>query len=169
VLPVIGPAIDRWVATRSTLVDFGFTPQALNNNLKLLEMRPRTLEVLVLSHGHYDHFGGLTGFLADNKAKLRPKLALYVGGEDRFCAREWHGEPAMKMTIPKAVALRNLHAQIELCPTGHGRSKRFVVDRHVPSGSARRTPPSVGKPPGTFNHGASFPLGEREFAKGESG
>ena len=71
------------------LVDFGFTPQALNNNLKLLEVQPSALDALVLSHGHYDHFGGLAGVLAENKGKLRQKLPLYVGGEDCFCAREW--------------------------------------------------------------------------------
>lgn len=83
----------RGKETRNMLVDFGFTPQALNNNLKLLEVQPSALDALVLSHGHYDHFGGLAGFLAENKGKLRPKLPLYVGGEDCFCAREWTAPP----------------------------------------------------------------------------
>jgi 7,8-dihydropterin-6-yl-methyl-4-(beta-D-ribofuranosyl)aminobenzene 5'-phosphate synthase len=83
----------RGTETRSTLVDFGFTPQALNNNLKLLDVQPGVLDALVLSHGHYDHFGGLAGFLAENRGKLRPKLPLYVGGEDCFCAREWTAPP----------------------------------------------------------------------------
>lgn len=79
--------------TRRTLVDFGFTPQALNNNLKLLGVQPGDLDALVLSHGHYDHFGGLAGFLVGNKGKLKAKLPLYVGGEDCFCAREWTSPP----------------------------------------------------------------------------
>ena len=83
----------RGEETRRTLVDFGFTPQALNNNLKLLGVQPSDLDALVLSHGHYDHFGGLAGFLADNKGKLKSKLPLYVGGEDCFCAREWTSPP----------------------------------------------------------------------------
>ncbi|GEP06935.1 MBL fold metallo-hydrolase [Methylobacterium oxalidis] len=83
----------RGEETRRTLVDFGFTPQALNNNLALLEMQPSDLDALVLSHGHYDHFGGLAGFLAANKGKLKSKLPLYVGGEDCFCAREWTAPP----------------------------------------------------------------------------
>ena len=74
-------------------MDFGFTPEALNNNLKLLEVDPSEIDALVLSHGHYDHFGGLVGFLPHNKGVLKPKLPLYVGGEDCFCAREWTAPP----------------------------------------------------------------------------
>jgi 7,8-dihydropterin-6-yl-methyl-4-(beta-D-ribofuranosyl)aminobenzene 5'-phosphate synthase len=84
----------RGEETRRTLVDFGFTPEALNNNLKLLEVDPSQIDALVLSHGHYDHFGGLVGFLTQNKGALKPKLPFYVGGEDCFCAREWTAPPA---------------------------------------------------------------------------
>lgn len=83
----------RGEETRRTLIDFGFTPEALNNNLKLLEVEPSEIDALVLSHGHYDHFGGLVGFLTQNKGSLKPKLPLYVGGEDCFCAREWTAPP----------------------------------------------------------------------------
>ena len=83
----------RGEETRKTLMDFGFTPEALNNNLKLLEVQPSELDALVLSHGHYDHFGGLVGFLAQHKGTLKPKLPFYVGGEDCFCAREWTAPP----------------------------------------------------------------------------
>jgi ribonuclease BN (tRNA processing enzyme) len=47
----------------------------------------------VLSHGHYDHFGGLVGFLQKHKSRLKPKLPLYLGGEDCFCSRQWTGPP----------------------------------------------------------------------------
>jgi 7,8-dihydropterin-6-yl-methyl-4-(beta-D-ribofuranosyl)aminobenzene 5'-phosphate synthase len=79
--------------TRSLLMDFGFTAGALNNNLDLLGIDPTELDALVLSHGHYDHFGGLVGFLRANSGKLKPKLPLYIGGEECFCAREWVGPP----------------------------------------------------------------------------
>jgi 7,8-dihydropterin-6-yl-methyl-4-(beta-D-ribofuranosyl)aminobenzene 5'-phosphate synthase len=79
--------------TRNTLMDFGFTPEALINNTELLGIDPAQLDALVLSHGHYDHFGGLVGFLAKHKAELKAKLPLYVGGEDCFCSRQWIGPP----------------------------------------------------------------------------
>ena len=78
----------RDAETRQVLIDFGYTPEALNNNLRLLGIEPKELDALVLSHGHYDHFGGMAGFLHAHKSKLRPRLPLYLGGEECFCARE---------------------------------------------------------------------------------
>ncbi|AWN43656.1 MBL fold metallo-hydrolase [Methylobacterium durans] len=84
----------RGEESRQTLVDFGFTPEALVNNLRLLGVRPSEIDALVLSHGHYDHFGGLAGFLGQNRGQLKPGLPFHVGGEDCFCAREWTAPPA---------------------------------------------------------------------------
>lgn len=67
------------------LVDFGYTPAALLNNMSLLGIGPETIDAMVLSHGHYDHFGGLDGFLASGK--VRRGTPLFVGGEEAFCAR----------------------------------------------------------------------------------
>jgi 7,8-dihydropterin-6-yl-methyl-4-(beta-D-ribofuranosyl)aminobenzene 5'-phosphate synthase len=75
------------------LMDFGFTAEALNNNVQLLAVDPAELDALVLSHGHYDHFGGVVGFLQQNKGKLKAKLPFYIGGEECFCSREWIGPP----------------------------------------------------------------------------
>jgi 7,8-dihydropterin-6-yl-methyl-4-(beta-D-ribofuranosyl)aminobenzene 5'-phosphate synthase len=84
----------RGSETRNLLMDFGFTGEALKNNLDLLGIDPAALDAVVLSHGHYDHFGGLIGFLGEYNGKLKPKLPLYIGGEECFCAREWIGAPA---------------------------------------------------------------------------
>lgn len=83
----------RGSETRNVLVDFGFTPQALVNNVELLGIDPAALDALALSHGHYDHFGGLAGFLRAHGDKLKPGLPLYVGGEECFCWREWTAPP----------------------------------------------------------------------------
>lgn len=84
----------RGTETRNILMDFGFTPEALVNNMQLVGLDPSALDALVLSHGHYDHFGGLTGLLQRASGQLKPKLPFYVGGEDCFCAREWTAPPA---------------------------------------------------------------------------
>ena len=75
--------------TRNMLLDFGFTPETLNNNLQMLGIDAENIDALILSHGHYDHFGGLVGFLQQNSGKLRTDLPLYLGGEECFCTREW--------------------------------------------------------------------------------
>jgi 7,8-dihydropterin-6-yl-methyl-4-(beta-D-ribofuranosyl)aminobenzene 5'-phosphate synthase len=84
----------RGSETRNVLVDFGFTPGALVNNINLVGIDPSALDALVLSHGHYDHFGGLAGFLKQSKARLKDRLPIYIGGEDAFCSREWTAPPA---------------------------------------------------------------------------
>jgi len=73
--------------TRHVLIDFGYTPEVLLNNMGVLKIDPSILDALVLSHGHYDHFGGMVGFLNATKGKLKPKMPLFVGGEDAFCLR----------------------------------------------------------------------------------
>lgn len=73
--------------TRRYLLDFGFTPDVLANNMKLLKIDPAALDALILSHGHLDHLGGLIGFLQANRATMRQEIRLYVGGEDAFCHR----------------------------------------------------------------------------------
>jgi 7,8-dihydropterin-6-yl-methyl-4-(beta-D-ribofuranosyl)aminobenzene 5'-phosphate synthase len=73
--------------TRHVLIDFGYTPEVLNNNLSILKVDPSLFDAMVLSHGHYDHFGGMVGFLKAHKNKLKPRLPFYVGGEDAFCIR----------------------------------------------------------------------------------
>jgi 7,8-dihydropterin-6-yl-methyl-4-(beta-D-ribofuranosyl)aminobenzene 5'-phosphate synthase len=73
---------------RNILIDFGYTPETLLNNMSILKIDPSTFDALVLSHGHYDHFGGMVGFLSANKGKLKKNLPFFVGGEDCFCTRE---------------------------------------------------------------------------------
>jgi 7,8-dihydropterin-6-yl-methyl-4-(beta-D-ribofuranosyl)aminobenzene 5'-phosphate synthase len=72
---------------RNVLIDFGYTPEVLLNNIGILKIDPSCFDALVLSHGHYDHFGGMVGFLNANKGALKAKMPFYVGGEDCFCIR----------------------------------------------------------------------------------
>jgi 7,8-dihydropterin-6-yl-methyl-4-(beta-D-ribofuranosyl)aminobenzene 5'-phosphate synthase len=73
--------------TRRYLLDFGFTPDVYANNLDLLKIDVGQADALIISHGHYDHIGGLMGFLEERRARMRKGLRLYTGGEDNFCRR----------------------------------------------------------------------------------
>ena len=72
---------------RRILLDFGYSPEALLNNIEILKVDPSKLDALIVSHGHYDHFGGLQGFLAKYRSALPENVKLYAGGEDNFCQR----------------------------------------------------------------------------------
>ena len=61
--------------TGNLLMDFGFTAEALNNNIRLLAVDPAELDALVLSHGHYDHFGGVRRVLAAKRGQAESQAA----------------------------------------------------------------------------------------------
>ncbi len=45
------------------LFDTGVSPDGLIQNMRFLEIAPDEVEVIVLSHGHFDHTSGLDGFI----------------------------------------------------------------------------------------------------------
>jgi 7,8-dihydropterin-6-yl-methyl-4-(beta-D-ribofuranosyl)aminobenzene 5'-phosphate synthase len=74
--------------TRQIMLDFGYTPSAYLNNLEILGIDGAKTHALVASHGHFDHFGGLIGYLERYRSRLPEDLPLYIGGEDLFCVRK---------------------------------------------------------------------------------
>ncbi len=74
--------------TRNLLLDFGYTQNALLNNMEIIGVDGARMQGLIMSHGHFDHFGGLIGYLEKFRGKLPNDLTLYVGGEDNFCNRK---------------------------------------------------------------------------------
>jgi 7,8-dihydropterin-6-yl-methyl-4-(beta-D-ribofuranosyl)aminobenzene 5'-phosphate synthase len=77
----------RGQETKQYLLDFGSMPTTYQNNLALLDIDVSKIDALIISHGHSDHAGGLTGFLEAQRPLMRSDLRLYTGGEDDFCAR----------------------------------------------------------------------------------
>lgn len=73
---------------RQIQLDFGYTPNALLNNMEVMGVDGAKTQALVASHGHFDHFGGLIGYLQKYRDRLPADLPLYIGGEDLFCVRK---------------------------------------------------------------------------------
>jgi 7,8-dihydropterin-6-yl-methyl-4-(beta-D-ribofuranosyl)aminobenzene 5'-phosphate synthase len=74
--------------TRDLMLDYGYTPEALLNNMELIGVDGAKTQAMILSHGHFDHFGGMVGYLQKYRDRLPADLTLYVGGEDNFCIRK---------------------------------------------------------------------------------
>jgi 7,8-dihydropterin-6-yl-methyl-4-(beta-D-ribofuranosyl)aminobenzene 5'-phosphate synthase len=72
---------------RNLMVDYGYSADALLNNIDILNVDPGKVTALIISHGHFDHYGGLIGFLDRYRDRLPADLKLYAGGEDNFCHR----------------------------------------------------------------------------------
>lgn len=85
----------RGADTLPLMFDFGASPMVFLHNLDLL-VRDYAVDLsriatLVLSHGHWDHFGGLLALLRERRASLPEQAHLYTG-EDAFLAR-WQQAP----------------------------------------------------------------------------
>jgi len=63
-------------AARSILFDFGFSPQGAAFNADALGLDLSSIEAMVLSHGHMDHFGGLPA-LVEKVGKAGVELVLH--------------------------------------------------------------------------------------------
>src|ERR1700742_1899847 len=69
------------------LLDYGWTPEAINGNMEMLKVDPSKIDALIMSHGHFDHWGGLLGFLDKHRKDMNADMTMYAGGEDNFCQR----------------------------------------------------------------------------------
>lgn len=135
----------REAEARAILLDFGYSPDALLNNIGILKVDPSKVDALIVSHGHHDHYGGLNGFLTKYRSALAPDLKLYAGGEDNFCHRVSPTATQGQFTDFGQLDRRELAAQkvaTVLCETptvvaGHafttGQIKRRSIERILPN------------------------------------
>jgi 7,8-dihydropterin-6-yl-methyl-4-(beta-D-ribofuranosyl)aminobenzene 5'-phosphate synthase len=98
------------------LVDFGYSREAISNNLAMLGVDLSDLDAAVLGHGHLDHYGGFPGFFGEHSTRVVP---LYVGGEEAFCERIaliGNPPPVMGTLDRKALAEAGFLVRIESTP-----------------------------------------------------
>jgi 7,8-dihydropterin-6-yl-methyl-4-(beta-D-ribofuranosyl)aminobenzene 5'-phosphate synthase len=60
------------------LFDTGITPDGMIENMRRLDLVAKDVEVIVLSHGHFDHTAGLDGFI---RSVGRPNLPVLIHPE----------------------------------------------------------------------------------------
>lgn len=86
---------ERRGTTLPLMFDFGATPMVFLHNLDMLvrdyDVDLARIGTLVLSHGHWDHFGGLLALLRERRDHLPEQANLYAGA-DAFLAR-WQAAP----------------------------------------------------------------------------
>ena len=55
--------VEKAGKTTRVLFDAGLTPDGLIENMRRLELDPRDIDIVVLSHGHWDHTTGMDGLV----------------------------------------------------------------------------------------------------------
>src|SRR4051812_4619141 len=104
--------------TRNLLLDYGYTTNALLNNMEIVGFDSSKVQALIVSHGHFDHYGGLIGWLQKNRDRLPSDLTLFAGGEDNFCTRKaarGSGQFAEAGVLDRR-ELAALKVKVVLCP-----------------------------------------------------
>jgi 7,8-dihydropterin-6-yl-methyl-4-(beta-D-ribofuranosyl)aminobenzene 5'-phosphate synthase len=94
---------------RGFMFDYGLQSSGIIGNMDLLEIDVGMVTAFGLSHGHFDHWGGLLGFLIHNASKIQKGIPLYAG-EEAFAHRY--------VTLPSDSEPRDI-----------GRLKRDYIDR----------------------------------------
>lgn len=148
--------------TRAFMLDYAYTPEALLNNIEIIGVEPTKVDALIVSHGHFDHYGGLIGFLDKYRDVLPADVKLYAGGEDNFCHRvQPTGKPGEFSDFGyldrRALAARSVGVVLCESPTviaGHafttGQIKRQTDEKILPN-----TFEQFGKTPDGLGCGAS--------------
>src|SRR5487761_355349 len=115
--------------TNRYLLDFGYTPEVLIRNFTLLGIEPGQIDGLILSHGHRDHYGGLTGFVAHYRDRLRDDLRPFAGGKETF-REKWVGsrdeEPASWGALDRAT-LDAARVETVFCDAAHALEGPFTT------------------------------------------
>jgi len=139
------------IGDRRILFDTGQTSAVLLHNMALMDVSPRDVDAIALSHAHNDHTGGLPAMLC-----ARPGLPLYANadlGRPRYSRKDGRYQPiGMPYTIEELAYLSDLHlssepqevlsgvwttGEIVDRPEGEGRSPAHVV----PDGDGWRPDP----------------------------
>jgi len=113
----------------SLLFDFGMDPMGMSKNMEVLDIEVETISAMALSHGHFDHWGGLKGFLKQYGSRIKRGIPLYIGCEafaHRFSIRPADSTPLDIGKLERGeieefgiVDIRELKEPEEIIPGGY--------------------------------------------------
>ncbi|MFN3821111.1 MAG: MBL fold metallo-hydrolase [bacterium] len=72
---------DRWTAEELGLIDFQ-KPRAMIRKLNEIGLHPEDIDVVIFTHLHYDHCGGILNTEGDNLANIFTKSIFYIQREE---------------------------------------------------------------------------------------
>jgi 7,8-dihydropterin-6-yl-methyl-4-(beta-D-ribofuranosyl)aminobenzene 5'-phosphate synthase len=123
-------------ARRAVLLDFGNTYQNLSRNYAALKIEPGSVDGLIRSHGHADHYGGFLDLASATPEWADRGLSLYAGGEDTFC-RRWTVTP--DGTRSGGVQLSDVDVKARGLGINLAKDPTIVADHALVSGQIART------------------------------
>lgn len=137
-------------STHRFLFDTGMTPTGMVDNMRRLGLDPGDVEVLVMSHGHFDHCTGLDGFV---QAVGRPNVPVLLHPE--FWTRRRINVPGRTpFELPSTSKRALLEAGFE------------VIEQERPSFLFERSVLVTGEVPRTTDFEVGFAVHEAERDEG---
>jgi len=111
------------------LFDYGMDPMGMIHNIEVLGIDVAKVNAMALSHGHFDHWGGLVGLLRQYGNRIPKGIPLYVGHEafaHRFSIRPSDNTPMDIGQLKKSeieqfgvVDIKELKEPREIIPGGY--------------------------------------------------
>lgn len=111
--------VARGADTHRIAFDFGLTADSMVHNWDVLGLDASAVDLIALSHGHVDHYGGVVGFLDAHRGRMRRDLPCY-GGSDHF-AHRWTERNGRRVDLGslsrRALEAYDLDVRIAVEPT----------------------------------------------------
>jgi len=98
-------------AEKNILFDTGWDGNLLLSNMEILGISPDAIDILVLSHQHWDHIGGVATFLNAN-----PDVDVYLPSSF---------SPRLKQEISNIISANSISSGITSAPVHFSRNPRF--------------------------------------------
>lgn len=112
------------------LFDTGPSEKALTNNIKALNIEIKNLDAIILSHGHYDHTGGLSALLKQDFEK-KIDIICHPDALNRKAARENQNLRNIGLTIDPDFLKTNQKISLILTKKSHMFSRCIVTTGEI--------------------------------------